>query len=115
MGWAPHRYADLAAVTLYENVRGTGVLHEPVERQILGSGADLCQQLAEIGREPAVVVETGRVLSNRNRVFFGTAFRLIPMGNEADDLSTNLSLRYGSQYIGGYHGVDNTEVSSPAQ
>ena len=105
----------LGGETLHEDVRGTGILHEPVEREFLGSGGDLCQQLAEVGREPAVVVETGRVGSNRNRVFFRAAFRLIPMGNEADDLSTNLSLRYGSKHVDGRHAADDTEESSPAQ
>ena len=102
----------LGGKTLYERIRGAGILQEAIHRKFRGLGMDYCQQLAELRRKLAVVEETGRVLGNRDRILLRAAFRLIPMGNEADDFSPDLGLGYGSKYVQRRHVADNT-IESP--
>ena len=100
---------------LHEDIRGVGILQEAVHRKLFGPAADSLQQLAEVRREFAVVEETGLVRSNGDRILLRAAFRLIPMGNEADNLPPDFGLRYRSQHVQWRHAADDTKKSRSAQ
>ena len=78
--------------TFEQDIGQAGKLNEVVQRQFSGLGADPLQKEAQVRRQSAVVVESGRVCSHGNGKLHGTALGFVPMGHKVDDLPTDLGL-----------------------
>ena len=114
----PIQFPDCSSHSAAKPSTSTSVAPAYSRKRSTGSCSVRCgsrQQLAQVRRELAVIVETGRVGSNGDRVFLRAAFGLIPMGNEADNFSPDFGLGDGSQHIQWGHAADNTKKPPPAQ